>query len=73
MGLREFLLADGGGLVEGRLVLRDLGPEVLDLRVQPCRPGTVLRESNAFTESENLRLMSSEMALAWPILQYSNL
>merc|ERR1719506_1565696 len=37
--LREFLLANGGGLVEGRLVLRDLGPEVLDLRVQPstCR------------------------------------
>ena len=35
--LREFLLANGGGLVEGRLVLRDLGPEVLDLRVQPRR------------------------------------
>ena len=33
--LREFLLANGGGLVEGRLVLRDLGSEVLDLRVQP--------------------------------------
>merc|ERR1719460_1845035 len=33
--LREFLLANGGGLIECRLILRDLGAEVLDLRVQP--------------------------------------
>merc|ERR1719181_1513329 len=33
--LREFLLADGGGLIESRRVLRDLGTEVLDFRVQP--------------------------------------
>merc|ERR1719387_1861311 len=56
--LSEFLLAEGGSLVQSSLVLRDLGGQVLDLRVQASARGGGLLDGRRQVRDTSLSIVN---------------